>query len=224
MSDLLTDVLNFVEKQEDIDFQKSANLDTEEKRRAFTIETDEQADRVMSWLLNRQMQVRKNSEAAKEARERLMSHVDQWEHSMNSSLIASCQYFTTLLEVYTTKKLENKKGSIKLLNGTLKLSQPKAKIEYDEEKTIKWLRDNGLETYIKPGVESLNKADFKKVCEEDKQKNCYLFDGKPVDGISLIPQNMAFVADVRGIKETKKVSAPAVEKDVVNPSTELPAA
>lgn len=225
MNDLLQNVLNYVEQQEDVEFKNSTDLSTDEKRKTFSIETDEQADRVLAWYRQRQVSIINNTEAANAARERLNSHVDKWEHDMNTSLIASCNFFQSLLETFANKKLEGKKGKVKLLNGTLKLAQPKPKIEYDELKTIQWLKDNGLANYVKDGEPILDKVELKKACITSVDKTRLVISDKEVDGITLIPQNMSFSFDIAELKALKKnsVSKKAV-KDIVNPSTEMPAA
>lgn len=78
--------------------------------------------------------------------------------------------------------------------GKLILKKGGPKFERDDEKLVKWLKDNDLKDYIL-AKESAKWAELKKICQVHKSK-VITASGEPVDGVTVILKPDEFVVEV----------------------------
>lgn len=159
----------------------------------YAITSDEEADRILLMYQKNAEIIKNNKAHAEEAKKAYINLVDEWYKENTSKLESYNEYLMSRINDYAASVNggTSDKTTLKLLHGNVKYYRPKAKINYfDEDSAIEWLKDNGLDAYIR-STESLEKTSLKDKCEIKDNK--LYFDGKEIPGIRYDKQPMTLV-------------------------------
>lgn len=112
-----------------------------------------------------------------------IERVKTWQESENRKAQDDINYFTGLLEQYMREihEHDSKTRSIKLPHGVIRLKKQQPEFKMDEDKTLKWLKENYPDK-VKV-VEDFSKADVKKIVKET---------GEVWDGLEIIERDFKF--------------------------------
>ena len=132
------------------------------------------------------------NEAADAYRKRELQKIEGWRERETGKCSRLMDFCRWILESYARKELkDSKKRSCSLIEGTLQFHKQQNKYDYNDDKLIKFMRDNGGEKFLKPQPPKVDHTAFKKAGTEKDGK--FYFDGKYVDGIVITQRPEAFV-------------------------------
>jgi hypothetical protein len=122
--------------------------------------------------------------------EKYTERVNKFRDEKLKTILNTKAYFKKLLERYAEGELSgSNKKSIKLPFGTLQFRKVASQYSYEDEKLLKYLKDNKLTTYISI-KETPNKAELKKAADARDGK-LYIED-KEVDGVIVSDGSTSF--------------------------------
>lgn len=153
----------------------------------FAVTDDNKAD----WCLGKIADAEKQKLEIIQYVERKKAMLDAFAKNALAQQDGTINFMTSLLRPYVEAKVEGqKKQSIKLLNGTCGLRNPKPKFEVDEAVLLAWEKENKPE--MVKVTEKANWAELKKqvVVEGDK---VVTEDGEVVPGVTVVqPEEKEF--------------------------------
>lgn len=184
---LMDSIFDYVEDQVDDEvFDDKNKIGTSD----YAIASDEEADRILAMYQKNAEIIRNNKASADEAKKRYTNLVDDWYKKNTGGLESYNEYLISRLNDYaeSVNGGTSDKTTLKLLHGTVKYSRPRAKINYfDENATVEWLKDNGLNMYVRT-TENIDKTSFKERC--DVKDNKFYINGIEIPGVRYDKQPM----------------------------------
>lgn len=159
----------------------------------YTIASDEEADRILLMYQKNAEIIKNNKAHAEEVKKAYIALVDEWYEKNTGKLENYNEYLMSRINDYVASVNggTSDKTMLKLLHGNIKYYRPKAKINYfNESAAVEWLKNNGLNTYIR-STECLEKIALKDKCEV--RNNKLYFDGQEIPGICYDEQPMTLV-------------------------------
>lgn len=176
---------------DDITEEEVEELGIEIEDNKFSILNDEQANFFLRRLEEIRSEKDKINNMCNNEIEKFTNKVNNFRTKELYSLENTEKYFTSLLETYAKKQLENSnRKSIKLPFGTMSFKKGQRKIIYDDDILKAYIKDNNLNQFIKI-KEEINKADLKKAIKYE-DNNSLSFNGNIVEGISYLPAEETF--------------------------------
>lgn len=176
---------------DDITEEEVEELGIEIEDNKFSILNDEQANFFLRRLEEIRSEKDKINNMCNNEIEKFTNKVNNFRTKELYSLENTEKYFTSLLETYAKKQLENSnRKSIKLPFGTMSFKKGQRKIIYDDDVLKAYIKDNNLNQFIKI-KEEINKADLKKAIKYE-DNNSLSFNGNIVEGISYLPAEETF--------------------------------
>ena len=178
----LFELLSENELEDDFEFVNAG-----ENQMAFALMSDDDADDALARILWAKSQLDKNNEIIARKKKQLQLQLEDYEKRLNGKLETYQKYYSELLNDYLVKKLDNKKGTVKLLHGNARLKEPSVSTEFDDEKVlIQYLKDNNLYDKCISVKESVRKTDLKKLFQKDNSGSYFVDDsGNVVPGVHL---------------------------------------
>lgn len=170
------------------DIEDDVNFVSGEKEQfGFNLETDDDADDAMARILWAKSEINKNNALIDKKKKELQKQLDDYEKRLNCKLENYGSYYSELLRTYMLKKFDNKKGTLKLFHGNVRLKEPSATTEFDDEKALlDYIKSNNLQSKCVTVKESVRKTDLKKLFDKDKS-GLYFVDanGDIVPGVHI---------------------------------------
>ena len=150
----------------------------------YIIHNDDEADNVLAQMLWARQKIEENKEKVKAKAEQLKLQLQDYEHRLNGGLEVYLDNRQHDLETYLNRKLEGRKGSLKLFHGTASLREDTGRTAVDDEAgLIKWLKNNGHEDCIST-KESVAKTNLKKTFKKDRTGRYFIDDhGDVIQGV-----------------------------------------
>ena len=152
----------------------------------YAIHNDDEADETLAQMLWAKRKIEENKELVKKKAEMLKAQLQDYEKRLNGGLEYYIEARQPELEAYLAKRLEGRKGSLKLFHGTASLKEDAGRTAVDdEEMLIKWLKNHGHEDCIAT-KESVAKTAVKKAFTKDKSGHYFLDEhGDVIQGIHI---------------------------------------
>lgn len=179
----MEDLLNFIEKEDDI---LIGDVDNQ-----YMIKNQDEANIYVRRYKNVIAQMNEIEETSKEALSKYADKVNVWKESSLAPLQRKLQYYEALLQQYTEHQLEgSNKKSLKLIEGTIGFRTPPVKFNYNDEEVLYWLKQVNASDYLKETT-TINKEALKKAgtIKDDK----FYINDVEVPGITLTKQDKKFV-------------------------------
>lgn len=177
----------------------------QEAESRYAIHNDDEADEVLAQMLWAKRKIEENKELVKKKAEILKAQLQDYEKRLNGGLEYYLEARQPELEAYLAKRLEGRKGSLKLFHGTASLKEDAGRTEVDDEEAlIKWLKNNGHADCIAT-KESVAKTAVKKAFTKDKSGRYFLDEhGDVIQGIHIDKEEGLLL----------KISEPRTKKEV----------
>lgn len=171
----------------------------------YAIHNDDEADEVLVQMLWAKRKIEENKELVKKKAEVLKAQLQDYEKRLNGGLEYYLEARQPELEAYLAKRLEGRKGSLKLFHGTASLKEDAGRTAVDDEEAlIKWLKNNGHADCIAT-KESVAKTAVKKAFTKDKSGRYFLDEhGDVIQGIHIDKEEGLLL----------KISEPRTKKEV----------
>lgn len=180
-NDFLKELESFITEEEAKDLGIDAEADT------LKIQTPSQADFFLGLLNKAQEEVNYINTICDTKIQQTTDRVNRFREQNITGLASQINYYTMLLETYTTEALEGKKKkSMKLTEGTLGIKKQADKIDYDEEIVLDYLKVNHPELVRVKTKEEIDKTNLKKISESIN--GALMIDGREIEGIKVVPQ------------------------------------
>lgn len=159
----------------------------------FKIDNDQKAEWALAKIREEQAEAMRIINVCKS----IIMHYEEQMKKAEEDFEKKTAYLKSQLEQYfemVEKRRTKTQEVYKLPSGTLRRKYPKPKYEKDDEKLVKWLKDRGLNDYIK--VEEKPKwAEFKKAIKTVKGK-VVDENGEVVEGITVVERPPTFEVEV----------------------------
>lgn len=171
-----------------------------EIRERFEVDNDMKAE----WCLSKIRKIRQEQSRETEELERQMKFYEDQKHMIAEKADEEVAFFEDMLLAYFNNRVEagfakatKTKVSYKLPTGELKMTHREPEYEYKkgQKETIKWLKENNLEQYIRTKEET-NWSELKNAVTVNG--NCVVTaDGEIVPGIEVIERKDEFSVEVK---------------------------
>ena len=150
------------------------------------IVSEDEADDILGKVNWAKAKLQENSEKVARKKEAMLQRLDDYEHELNDSLENYISWQESRLEAFARNQLKNRKGSVKLLNGSIQLKKPTIKYDYTNvEDTIKWLKAHGFNECIRV-KEELDKTSLKsKFADTNEAVTSMVYNGETIPGVTL---------------------------------------
>ncbi len=164
-------------------------IDEQVESTAFVIDNDNKAE----WAIKKIQEEQADTQRLINVCESMILEYQNRIQKSKDSFNSNTAYLKNQLEQYfrtVPHKVTKTTESYKLPSGTLKLKLQNPEIVKDDEKLLKWVKDNSFTDYVKI-KESVNWSELKETLTANGDK--YLTsDGEVVDGITLIERPPVF--------------------------------
>ena len=180
--DLLTSLLDFIDKQE----VEELGISAED---SFLVTSRGQADYLIRQYSKLQAEVAEIEETAKQEAERYLSKIEAWRQAEVRKRQSPMDWIASRLRAYAEQELaDSKKRSLSLPNGSLKFSKRQSSYDYDED-VLKAFLEQSAPEFLKEQPKKIDKAGLKKAGEE--KGGVILYNGHPVPGVKIerLPDN-----------------------------------
>lgn len=192
-----------------------ACMDKEAEGR-YAIHNDDEADEMLAQMLWAKHKIEENKELVKMKAEVLKAQLQDYEKRLNGGLEYYLEARQPELEAYLAKRLEGRKGSLKLFHGTASLKEDAGRTAVDDEEgLIKWLKNHGHEDCITT-KESVAKTAVKKAFVRDKSGRYFLDEhGDVIQGIHVDKEEglLLKISEPRTAKKSTTVTSSGVGKE-----------
>lgn len=171
-----------------------------EIRERFEVDNDMKAE----WCLNKIRKIRQEQSRETEELERQMRFYEDQIQMIADKADVEVEFFENMLRSYFDERVEagfakatKTKVSYKLPTGELKLTHREPEYEYkkNQKETIKWLKANKLDQYIRTKEET-NWSELKNAVTVNGG-NVVTADGEIVPGIEVIERKDEFSVEVK---------------------------
>jgi len=170
------------------------DIEDEQQREGWKIENDSQADWALDKIRETQAEYKRFemvvNDKIQQLQEALEKEKERMENEVNFFQGKLAQYFETV-----PRKSTKTQETYKLPSGRLVKKYKQPKIVRDDEKLVEWLEQNGMKELVK--IEK--KADWATLKKETQiagetvvSKNT----GEVIPGVTVVPQNPEFIAEV----------------------------
>ena len=157
-------MVNFMEIVDFDDTESAKKVLTREAEdvSSFTISNEEEAEDVMGKVAWAIRTIDQNNEKVSMKKTLYDNQLEEYRHRLNAGLESYLEYGRSRLEDYARRTLKDKKGTVKLMHGNLRLATPTVTYNYnDEDALLQWLIDNKKDKCIRT-KKSIDKVTFKK--------------------------------------------------------------
>lgn len=151
------------------------------------INDDEEADEVLSKILWAKDKIEANKKLIEKKKEDIGRMLQDYERRLNGGYENYLDNLNIQLETYLRYKLNNKKGTLKLLHGNVRLKEDPGVTKFDDEaEVLRYLEDNALEEFCVTTKKSIRKTDFKKLFKKDDSGKYFTDnDGNIIHGVHI---------------------------------------
>lgn len=196
--------MNALQKQDLIDMGEGLTIEdllrddmlefvSDEVKQRFHV-TDLQS---ATWCMRKMQAINAQLAEVKKVADEEMNRIMEWFEAEKAKVERSLNFFTGLLHEYHLQEItkDPKKKTISTPYGKLQMKKSQPKWDYNEERLLQWMKDNGYNGFIRLKEEP-NKADFKKALQV-KDGRAFDENGQAVEGITVIEQPDSFKVEVQ---------------------------
>lgn len=171
--------MNLLELMSDEEIQ----AEIEQDKNSFTVKklTEDEADEILSKIIWADKKIKENEEKIKRKKKELENNLDMYARRLNGSLIEYTNYQKTLLKGYLEEQLGNKKGTLKLFHGNIRLKNPTESVVVDsdsEKNLVKYLTEKKYTDCLSTKT-SVLKTGIKNRFKKDPS-GIYFMDGEDI--------------------------------------------
>ena len=180
--DLLTSLLDFIDKQE----VEELGISAED---SFLVTSRGQADYLVRQYGKLEAELAEIEVTAKQEAERYVAKIEAWRQAEARKRQSPMDWIAARLRVYAEQELkDSKKKSLSLPNGSLKFSKRQSSYDYDED-VLKAYLEKSAPQFLKEQPKKIDKVGLKKAGEE--KDGVFMYNGDTVPGVKIerLPDN-----------------------------------
>lgn len=159
----------------------------EDEEKDVTPLTEDEADDILAKILWARRKIEENNKDIKQKKEEMKVLLENYEKRKNQGLRNYIESQAGPLQAYAQNALKNKKGTLHLLHGDLRLKEDIGTTEFDDEEAVlRFIKEKGLEEKCVSVRESVRKTDFKKLFKKDPSGHYFVDDeGNVIHGVHI---------------------------------------
>jgi len=168
--------------------------DMQGEKERFKVTNKDSANWCLRKMRALKAEIEENARIAQEEVER----IQQWLQDVNTPLERSMQYFEGLLMEYHMKVYaeDPKIKTIKLPHGTLKMRVQQPEYIRDDEKLLSWLKQNGMNEFVKI-IEKPEWGQLKKKVQIAGKMVVFKDTGEVIEGVTAQERPPKFSVEVK---------------------------
>lgn len=185
---------NYLMEEEAKDLEITITGNEEED--APMIDSRDKANYFLKLMANIQQDINAINEICDAEIDKTVKRVESFRESQLSTLTKQYEYYKKILRNFTEHELQNsKKKSVPLAYGSLSIRKTPDKWEYDDDKLLNWFKENNPDLVNRKITESVDKKQIKSLSKKDGE--VAMLNGKPIEGITIVPQPDKFDVKIK---------------------------